>query len=80
MKDKIKNFLSELVAIVTLIAGVVTVLSLVALFFKAPDATAFLTFSAPIFIIGALLLTFVIKDGWQRVFGEATSGIFHWPF
>jgi hypothetical protein len=37
-------------------------------------------FASPVFIIGALLLTFVIKDGWQRFFGEVFSGIFQWPF
>jgi ABC-type dipeptide/oligopeptide/nickel transport system permease component len=78
--QKIKHFLSEVTAIVTLIAGVVTILAVIAWFFKAPDALLFLMYSAPIFIIGALLLTFVIKDGWLRVFGEATSGIFQWPF
>ncbi len=78
--EKIKNFLSELTAIVTLLAGIVTILALIAWFFKAPDALFFLTFSTPIFIVGSLLLTFVIKDGWQRLFGEALSGIPFWPF
>ena len=76
VKDKIKVFLSELTVIVTLIAGLVTVLALGALFFKAPDAVLVLTFSAPVFIAGALLLTFVVKDGWSRFFGDAISSIF----
>lgn len=78
MKNKVKNFLGELTMIMTLIAGLVSLLALVALFFKAPDAVLFLTFSVPTFIIGALLLTFVVKDGWSRLFGEVIAGIFSW--
>lgn len=78
--QKVKNFLSELIAIATLIAGIISVLAGIALFFKAPDAMLFLIFSAPTFIVGAPLLTFVVKDGWQRFFGEAFSGIPWWPF
>lgn len=78
MKNKVKNFLGELTMIVTLIAGLVSLLALVALFFRAPDAVLFLTFSVPTFIIGALLLTFVVKDGWKRLFSEMIAGIFSW--
>lgn len=76
MKDKIKNFLCEATAVITLIAGLATILALIALFFKAPDAVLALTFSVPVFIVGALLLTFVIKGGWSRVLGESVSSIF----
>ncbi len=80
MKNKVKNFLDELTMMVTLIAGLVSILAFIATFFKAPDALIFLTFSLPIFIFGALMLTFVVKDGWSRLFGEVIAGIFHWPF
>lgn len=78
MKNKVKNFLGELTMIVTLIAGLVSLLAVAALFFRAPDAVLFLTFSVPTFIVGALLLTFVVKDGWSRLFGEVIAGIFTW--
>ncbi len=78
MKEKVKNFLGEMTMVVTLIAGLVSLIAAITFFFEVPDALPFLTLSVPVFVFGALLLTFVVKDGWSRFFGEMISGIFNW--
>ena len=73
-----KNFITEAIILITGISGVVTILALIAITFGAKDATSFFMFAAPVFIFCAFLITFVIKDGWQRLWGEVFSGLFHW--
>lgn len=65
----VKEFLIEVLLLLTVVSGVITILAIAGWFWGAEDVKIVLLISGPVFVLCAIGVSFV-RDGWKRILLE----------